>query len=74
MPLAIATTDTQLAALWAVVHAKRRAGTTTVSVPADALRNILTDHHTLYTAATGKPSRGGKGHMVDVGHDQESMR
>lgn len=43
-------TDTALAGLWAIVHAKRRAGSTSVKVPADWLERALKDHHTLITA------------------------
>lgn len=46
----ILTTDTALHDLWGAVNAKRRAGTSTVKVDADALAALLKDHHTLYTA------------------------
>jgi len=43
-------TDTALAGLWSIVHAKRRAGSTTLKVPAEWLEHALKDHHTLITA------------------------
>jgi hypothetical protein len=74
MALLLKTTDTQLHDLWAVANAKRRAATTRVAVDHEALCNLLKDHHTLYSAATGTVMRGGKGHTVEAGADQGSMR
>jgi len=43
----ILTTDTDLQDLQRVVHAAREA-TKSISVPKEALRRLLLDHHTLY--------------------------
>lgn len=60
------TSDTALAGLWALVQAKRRKGSTTLNkVPADALENLLKDHHTLFTAKAGE--------RVEIGPDQTSL-
>ena len=72
MPLRLETTDTDLQALWRLVHAARPS-TTNLTVGKEALRRLLVDHHALYSAATGAPARGGKGHKVDVGPDQQSL-
>lgn len=67
------TTDTELHKL-ATIEDSTREGTEMVRVPRVALRNLLRDHHTLYSKATGSPARGGKGHKVELGADQESMK
>lgn len=72
MPLHLDTTDTELHGLQVAVD-KTRASSQTVTVPKEALRHLLADHFTLYQAATGPISRGGKAHKVNIGPDQESM-
>lgn len=61
-------TDTALAGLWSIVHAKRRAGSTSVKVPADWLEHALKDHHTLVTALQAR-----KLLQVTVGADFDSL-
>lgn len=60
--------DTALAGLWAIVHAKRRAGSTSVKVPAEWLEQALKDHHTLITALQAR-----KLLQVTVGTDFASL-
>lgn len=71
--LHIETTDSQLAGLWSVYHAKRRKNSSTAAVDPEALGALLRDHHSLFTAATSRPPRG-NGHKVDADRDQESLR
>lgn len=72
MRLRLETTDTDLQGLWRIVHSARPS-TANVTVPKEALRRLLTDHHALYSVATGAVERGGKGHQVDAGPDQKSL-
>jgi hypothetical protein len=77
MALDLCTTDTEIHTLWETVHGAR-AGSATVRVDKEALRHLLTDHATLYGAATGPAvrfdgRRNGKGHRVNAGADQESL-
>ncbi|SKA18098.1 hypothetical protein SAMN02745126_04022 [Enhydrobacter aerosaccus] len=62
------TTDTELSGLWATHHGKR-ASSTTVKVPADALEHLLKDHHTLLTAL-----RDRKLLTITIGPDMESLK
>jgi hypothetical protein len=64
---ALETTDTDLTALRQAVDARRRKGTTTVAVDAEALRRLLNDHHTLWTVARRRA-------LWQPGDDQESIR
>lgn len=68
------TTDSEFSGLEAAYLAKRRKGTTTCEVDIRALGNLLKDHSTLLAAATGPVQRGGKGHKVEAGQDQESLK
>lgn len=43
-------------------------------VPRQALRHLVADHYELLAKATGPVLQGGKGHKVEAGPDQESMR
>lgn len=54
----LATNDHALASLWAVVNAKRRKGSTTVKVDADALAGLLRDHHALVSSSPGRITIG----------------
>ena len=72
MPLELLTTDTQLQGL-RKAHDAARASSTTVKVDRAALLALLTDHHTLYSVATGPVQAGGKRHTVKLGPDQASM-
>jgi hypothetical protein len=66
------TSDTELRLLHEAAGRRGRAQTTTVNKL--ALRRLLADHHTLYSAATGPAMKGGKNHKAEVGRDQESLR
>jgi hypothetical protein len=65
----IETTDSELHALQTIRNARRRKGTTTLAVSAEALEHLLNDHHTLYTAL-----RERKLLQITVGPDQESLK
>lgn len=62
------TSDTALASLWAAVHAKRRADTTTLKVSPEELTALLKDHHTLVSALQSR-----KLLTIILTSDQESL-
>lgn len=77
MALELKTTDTELHNLWQNIHSTRESSST-VRVDKEALRHLLVDHHTLYSAATGAPARFdgrpvGKGNKIKLSDDQASM-
>lgn len=63
----IETTDSQLQELRRVVNVARE-GSKTVTVEKEALRRLLNDHHTLYSALTSR-----KLLQVTAGADQRSL-
>jgi hypothetical protein len=65
--ITLLTTDTQLHTL-AEIDDKAREGTEFIKVPREALRALLRDHYTLYTAALKQR------HRFDDRPDQESLR
>lgn len=73
MPLQLDTTDTELHGLQTAVD-RARSSSSSVTVSKEALRHLLADHFTLYSAATGPVIAGrGKGHTVTAGADQASL-
>lgn len=64
--ITLLTTDSQLHAL-ADAEDRTRDSSSTVKVDRQALRNLLRDHYTLYTAALGQK------HRFAPGEDQRSL-
>lgn len=60
------TTDTELHTLWTITQAKRRAGTSSLKVPAEALEHLLKDHHAMVTALQSRK-------LIALGPDMESL-
>lgn len=66
----IATTDTDPRDLERAVEGRGDVA----RVPRQALRHLNSDHYDLLAAATGPILRGGKGHRIQPGPDQGSLR
>lgn len=62
------TTDADLRALELAASAKRRKGSTTIAVDAEALRHIVADHGELFAALQSRRLLN-----IAVGQDQESL-
>lgn len=65
------TTDTEFHALEAALNSRAAVN---VPVPKEALRHLLDDHCTLLAVARGPAIKGGKGHTIEAGPDQASLR